>query len=88
MSFLTQAFTSESPLWACHYGITTHPLYQKCLECPDLLKCPQLYDWTEVMKELNFEVDNCDGKCIKCRGVGKCKKLFDCKLNLITSSGL
>ena len=88
MSFFTQAFTSDSPLWACHYGVDTHPRYQKCLECPDLLKCPQLYDWEQTMKDLTFEVDSCNGKCIKCRGVDKCKILFDYKLNLITQSNL
>ena len=38
--YYQKAFTDlDDPYWACHYAVTTHPLYGLCVLCPHLGNC-------------------------------------------------
>lgn len=81
MSFFTNAYTDESPYWACHFNHTLHPLYRQCDKCPDHYRCDKaLPSLPDLLQDDDLQ---CDRKCRRCSEAWGCEKLQE-HCNLLT----
>lgn len=65
MSHLTSAFTDEEdPYWACYYGVTTHPKYGECQDCPSYVICDAPHKKNKPVK--HEPPADCPGGCFGC----------------------
>lgn len=68
MSFYSWAFNDpDDPLWACFYGVETHPLYHQCDKCPSFDKCTQPAKFFKVVADDGELPPDCVGNCLDCR---------------------
>ena len=42
----------DDAYWACHYAVTTHPLYGQCLICPSFSRCSSSLKEANVLRAI------------------------------------
>lgn len=45
-------YNKEDHYYACHYNVTTHPLFGKCDDCPSFNKCTLAMEQIWLLKKI------------------------------------